>query len=161
MTWRGTTTLRDRIFACLPYLLTLVNGIPFGNSLIAMLPQPLETAVLSLFLPVAILYTIIPFAGLVIFFALFLLVVRNERINHFVRFNTMQALIISIALFLCGLLIGLIGSVTAALSFVVLVLNNAIFLVFLGVFGYSVIQSLRGNYAEIPKISDAVYSQVQ
>ena len=33
MAWRGSTTVKDRIFACLPYLLPLVEGLGFGGSL--------------------------------------------------------------------------------------------------------------------------------
>ena len=31
MTWRGSTTVQDRIFACLPYLLPLLDGLKYGR----------------------------------------------------------------------------------------------------------------------------------
>lgn len=160
MTWRGTTTIGDRILASLPYLLTLMYGLPFGGSLLAMFPV-LAVVLFPLIGPIAAIYSVIPFAGIVVFFALLILVVRNEQIAHFIRFNTMQALLISIVLFLCQLLIGVLGNMGGSVALIVQVLNNTVFIGVLAAFGYSVVQSLRGHYAEIPAISEAVYMQVR
>jgi uncharacterized membrane protein len=162
MTWRGTTTVSDRIFASLPYLLVLVHGLAFSASLLSI--PALGTVLSPVLLPATVLQRVYysnPFMGLIIFFALFLLVVRNERISHFIRFNTMQALLISIVLFLCELVIGGLSSLGGSVTFIVLVLNNAVFLAVLAAFGYAVVQSFRGRYAEIPTLSEAVYLQVR
>src|SRR5919199_3703719 len=103
MTWRGSTTVPDRIFASLPYLLPLIDGLAFGSRYL--FPQ---FPVLQLFfVPLAPLLQIysLPFASLIIFFALYLGVVRNENISHFIRFNAMQAIMLDIVLFLCQVLV--------------------------------------------------------
>lgn len=156
MAWRGTITPLDRVFGCLPYLLPLVEGLIFGSFLFRQFP-----AIGVVFLPFLVLqqiYASIPFAGMIVFFVLFLAVVRNPQINHFIRFNTMQAILIDIALFLCRMAMqillpalgGLIGQT----------LFNTIFLGLLAVVIYSVAQTVLGRYAEIPGISEAVYTQV-
>ncbi len=156
MTWRGSATAKDRVFACLPYLLPLLSVLPFGAYLFRQFP------VLALILlplqPLLAIYTI-PFASLIIFFVLFLGVVRNEKISHFIRFNTMQALLIDIALFLCTMALQIL---TPALGtgLVGQTLFNVVFLGTLAACAYSVVQSVIGRYAEIPGISEAVYSQV-
>jgi uncharacterized membrane protein len=157
MTWRGSTTVPDRIFACLPYLLPLVEGLMFGQFLFAQFPA-LELLFLPL-APVIQIYQTVPFAGMIIFFALYLGVVRNERINHFIRFNTMQAILLDIVLILCSLLLPILGGVP--IGFIVQTLSNMVFLGTLAAFVYAVAQSLLGRYAEIPPISDAVYMQVR
>ena len=96
MTWRGTTTVRDRIFAALPYLLPLMNGLPFGRFLFQQFPV-LQIITLPV-IPLMFLYQYIPFAGFIVFIGLYMLVVRNENIPHFIRFNTMQAILIDIVL---------------------------------------------------------------
>jgi len=73
MNWRGTTTVRDRIFACLPYLLPLVYGLTFGQFLFNQFP--ILQLILIPLSPLLFLYRI-PFIGLIVFFALFMLVVR-------------------------------------------------------------------------------------
>ncbi|HEY9729083.1 MAG TPA: Tic20 family protein [Chroococcales cyanobacterium] len=158
MTWRGTTTVKDRIFACLPYLLPLTSALPFGTYLFRQFPA------LSLLLlplqPVLLIYSAIPFAGLVVFFLLFLLVVRNERIAHFIRFNTMQAILLDILLVLCSLVLPIL---LKALQFNLLTetLLNIVFLGTVVACGYSVVQSILGRYAEIPALSEAVHAQVR
>jgi uncharacterized membrane protein len=158
MTWRGSITVKDRIFACLPYLLPIISGLPFGSRLFQQFP------VLGIFLvplqPIVFIYSTIPFAGLVIFFLLFLLVVRNERIVHFIRFNTMQAILLDILLVLCSLALQILLPALGN-NLVTETLVNVIFLGTVVACGYSIVQSLLGRYAEIPTLSEAVYAQVR
>lgn len=158
MAWRGTTAVTDRIFACLPYLLPIITVIPFGSFLFQQFPA-LRVILIPL-TPVLFIYSAIPFADLVIFFLLFLLVIRNERIIHFIRFNAMQALLLDILLFLCSLvqmyLLRPLGT-----NLITETLINIVFLGTLAACGYSVVQSLLGRYAEIPTLSEAAYAQVR
>lgn len=158
MTWRGSVTVKDRIFGCLPYLLPLVEGITFGGFLLRQFP--VLGVIFIPILPVVGIYNSFPFAGLIVFFALFLLVVRNEKINRFIRFNTMQAILLSIVLALCGLLIRILSPVPGA-NFAIETLANTIFIGLVVAVVYSVAQTIMGRYAEIPAISDAVHMQVR
>ena len=150
MSLRGSTTIKERIFACLPYLLPLVEGLAFGGYLFQQVPalKPLADVYRT--------YRNIPFAGLIVFFALFFLVVRNESIAHFIRFNTMQAILIDIVLVLCSFGLPLFG-----VSFAAEIINNTIFIGVVAAVGYSIIQSALGRYAEVPVISEVVYMQVR
>lgn len=158
MNWRGSATVWDRILACLPYLLPLVEVYPFGQVLLAQFP-PLKLLFLPLF-PLLSIYYGVRYAGLIIFFALFLLVVRNEKISHFIRFNTMQAILLDIVIFLFSILTDVVRLVPGG-GFAIQTLSTTIFLGIVGAVAYSCIQSLLGRYAEIPAISDAVYMQVR
>ncbi|NJL86557.1 MAG: hypothetical protein HC886_12200 [Leptolyngbyaceae cyanobacterium SM1_1_3] len=157
MNWRGSTTVSDRIFAALPYLLPLIYGIGFGAFIFRDFPV-LELLLVPLS-PFLALYRI-PFASIIIFFLLFFLVVRNSNISHFIRFNTMQAILLDIVLFLCQLLFGLLSN-SLGEGLLVQTLSNVIFLGMLAAVVYSVAQSLMGRYAEIPTISEAVHMQVR
>ncbi len=106
MNWRGSTTVTDRIFACLPYLLPLIEVFAFGQFLLR--DFPLLGIVFLPLLPLLRIYYGVRYAGLILFFALWLLVVRNDKIAHFIRFNTMQAIILDIVVFLCGILTDLV-----------------------------------------------------
>jgi uncharacterized membrane protein len=158
MTWRGSTTVPDRIFSSLPYLLPLLHSLVFSGSFFSVFPA-LQVLFVPL-VPVMALYSAIPFANLAIFLALFFLVVRNEKVPHFIRFNTMQALLVDILLVLASLLLRFIGPV-GGLGIVITALSSTVFLGVLAIFIYSVVQSLRGVYAEIPTLSEAAYSQIQ
>lgn len=156
MTWRGSATVSDRIFASLPYLLPLVDGVIFGRYLFSQFP-----ALSLVFVPLIPLVQInsTPFVSLIIFFALFLLVIRNENISHFIRFNAMQAILLDIVIFLVSLLLRILAPVPGV-EFALETLSNTLFLGIVAAFVYSVAQSLLGRYAEIPAISDAVRMQV-
>jgi uncharacterized membrane protein len=158
MAWRGSTTVQDRIFACLPYLLPLMHGFAFGIFLLREFPV-LQYLFIPL-IPLLQIYSSIPFASLIVFFALYLLVVRNESISHFIRFNTMQAILIDIAIFLCSLLLQILSPIPGA-GFATQTIASTIFLGVLAAVVFAAIQSLRGKYAEIPAISDAVHMQVR
>lgn len=158
MTWRGTTSVKDRIFASLPYLLPIISALPFGSFLFRQFPF-LQILLLPL-QPVLLIYSSIPFAGLVVFFLLFLLVVRNERIAHFIRFNTMQAILLDILLILFGLALQILLRGLGT-NLITETLINIVFLGTVATCGYSIVQSLLGRYAEIPTLSEAVYAQVQ
>jgi hypothetical protein len=158
MAWRGSTTIKDRIFAALPYLLPIISGLEFGIFLFKQFPALL--VILIPLQPVLFIYQNIPFAGLVIFFLLFLLVVRNEKIAHFIRFNAMQAILLDILLVLCSMLSQILLRGLGP-NLITETLLNIIFLGTVAACGYSIVQSLLGRYAEIPTLSEAVYAQVR
>jgi hypothetical protein len=158
MTWRGTPTVKDRIFASLPYLLPIISALPFGRFLFTQFPA--LGIILIPLTPVLWIYEAAgPFAGLIIFFLLFLLVVRNERIIHFIRFNAMQAILLDILLVLCSLLFDILWRGLGT-NLITETLFNIVFLGTVAACGYSIVQSLLGRYAEIPTLSEAVHAQV-
>jgi len=144
MTWRGSTDTKDRIFAALVYLLPLYSAFAFGIFIFQQIPFLGAALAIALY-PLAFLYSSLgSFGSLIIFFVLFFAVVRNPRISHFIRFNTMQAILIEILVYLLGLVLGFVARGLGANLVVV----------------YSIIQSVIGKYADIPTISEAAYSQV-
>lgn len=158
MTFRSSTTPKDRAFACLPYLLPIIESLPFSGYLIAVFP-PLQYFFVPL-LPLIALYTSVPFAGIIIFFVLLLAVVRNPNISHFIRFNTMQAILIDIALSLFSLLFRTILAPALGNNLITQTLANTAFLGVIAACVYCIFQTIRGRYAEIPAVSEAVSSQV-
>lgn len=159
MTWRGSTNPTDRLFACLPYLLPLLDGLSFAGPFLSQFPvlQPLFLPLL----PLQFLYRGIPFAGLIIFFVLLMLVVRNDRIAHFIRFNTMQAILLDIILILCSIVVQFVLEPVLGGGLLLETLFNVIFLGTLAAIFYSIVQTVRGLYAEIPTLSNAVHMQVR
>ncbi|MDJ0649346.1 MAG: hypothetical protein QNJ60_11630 [Xenococcaceae cyanobacterium MO_188.B19] len=155
MVWRGSTDVKDRIFAALVYSIPLSIAFSFSRFVIDYVPKPLIALINIFLIPLGIIRSIIPLGDIVIFFLLFLLVVRNEKIKHFIRFNTMQSLLLDIALTLLGMGMGILGS-----NLITVVLSSVIFIITLAVCIYSIVQCALGKYPDIPSISQAVYTQV-
>ncbi len=159
----GTTEIQERLFAALPYSLPLINALPFGSALLTqfgflqILYAPL--------VPLIQIYRI-PFLPIIIFFTLILAVVRNENIPRFIRFNTMQAIILNILLILLLFILSIFNlspnpQGPQVLNLLEKTLFNTIFLGALACCIYSIVQTARGVYAEIPAISEAVNGQVR
>ncbi|PZU98955.1 MAG: hypothetical protein DCE90_03910 [Pseudanabaena sp.] len=153
----------DRLYASLPYLLPIASVVSFGNiSLFSQIPI-LET----IFKPVLVLdqtlsHSIIDFISirLVVWFSIFFLVVRNYEVSQFIRFNSIQALLLDIIVILVGVIVSLIGQLSF-LFFVLEILLNATFIGINAAFLYCVFRCVRGEYAEIPIISEAARYQVR
>lgn len=175
MTWRGATTTQERILACLPYLVPLLNAYDFGIFLFAQFP-PLYL----LFFPIRVLRPIYLLGGgglsivsLLVFIGLYIGVVRNNRIRHLIRYNAMQAIMMGITLSLILMLFSLTdivgsavvtptaGSTTPDASLFFILLFDVLFLGTIGIVVYSVFHTLRGHHAEVPVISNAAYAQTR
>jgi uncharacterized membrane protein len=166
MSWRGSTTPSDRIFSCLVYLLPLMDVVGLTAGVLLASGSFLAPVLAAIVLPLSPLlsfyYGFGGFMPLIIFFALYMLVVRNESVPHFIRFNAMQSILIGIVLSLFSILWGFVfSSIFPATSLITQTIFNTVFLAIVAAVGYSIVQSALGRYAEIPTISEAAYTQVR
>lgn len=165
MTWRSTTEISDKVFGALLYLLPLVRAVFVGNALLKLISNfpalaPVGNVLVILTLPVQFLYSLVPFGlgALVVFFALFLLVVRNPNISHFIRFNALQAILIGFIITIGELILSLLN--LPGLELITDAFYNVLLFGGLAAVGYSIFQCLMGRYPEIPTISEAVNVQI-
>ncbi|MBP0021906.1 MAG: hypothetical protein J7647_30660 [Cyanobacteria bacterium SBLK] len=179
MTWRGSTTMQDKILAALTYLIPILEALQFGGLVLALIfavAPPLALLFTPLFMLMSIYFLSIGGIAIVefgVFLALYILVVQNPKLPHFLRFNAIQALLISIFTYLCRLALSvlgisqqlldpLVGRVSTGSAFSLGdILPTALFIGVIGVSGYAIVQCFRGMYAEIPAISEAAYNQVR
>lgn len=157
MAWRGSTDIKDRFFAAIVYLIPLLYSLQFASFVLEQVP--ILSVILIPLAPLMVIYRI-PFASIIIFFVLYLAVVRNEKISHFIRFNTLQSILLDIALFLISLLLSPSASLLGS-SFIWQIISSVVFLGTLIACGYGIFQSAMGRYAEMPTISEAAYSQLR
>ena len=151
--------IKARTISSLVYLLPLVYALPFGLALLRQFP--LLGVIYAPLSPLIALEFSLPFAGLIVFFGLWFGIVRSDRFSYFVRFNTMQAILLDILLIVCSLVIDILIPGLGRESLLVQTLNNTIFIGTLVACFYAIVQSARGIQAEIPTISDAVSSQIR
>ncbi|BAZ43991.1 hypothetical protein NIES4102_09940 [Chondrocystis sp. NIES-4102] len=150
---------QDRSFGALIYLFPLVYALPFGIPLLSQFP-PLA----QFFSPLITLYRLtnsLPFASLIIFFGLWLGVVRNENVSYFLRYNAMQAILINILQILLSLVMQILVPAFGAQGLITETLTNTIFMGSIAACFFAIFRSLGGQYAELPLISDAASSQIR
>ncbi|NJM45942.1 MAG: hypothetical protein HC860_06990 [Alkalinema sp. RU_4_3] len=179
MAWRGEGKIVDRFWSVLPYMMPLGDALPFVGAAAKVVPGlkfvvvPLYYLALPYMLVEGMFASAIPMLGsFLVFLLLFAVVVRNPRIPHFIRFNTIQAIIIGIAIALLSAVLqviefpfslvpeGLLAN-ASPLDYGFAVLGGTIFFVALGSICYSLFYVVQGKYADIPYISEASYSQVR
>ncbi len=165
MAWRGSTDIKDRIFGTLVYCFAFYDAAAFGQFLLQQFP--VFNFLILPALPAVFIYGLLgtvagQFASFIVFLLLFIAVVRNDRISHFIRYNTMQSILIGIILALISLIVQYVLTPAFGQSGLLIeTLFNVVFLGGLAACYYSMIQSALGRYAEIPTISEAAYSQVR
>lgn len=155
----GSADVKERFFGAAVYLFAIYDAMVLGGSLLAQFPSlaPLFRVLNALITPIRFIYgvfnTAVPiFGSLLVFFILFIAVVRNERIPYFIRFNTLQSILFGIAIALISIVFGFVN----ALGLV----GGVVFILATGASIFCMVQCALGRYPEIPSISAAVYSQL-
>ncbi len=161
MSFRGNVTGLDRFYASLPYLLPLLTGIPLVFLIAKVLPGGevlLSVFAIVLYLPAMLLSVLGPYGNLIVFFAIYLLVVNNPKIKYFIRYHALQSLLIGIAGSLCGLVLSLFPILPPMITGVLgLVVGGGVLIASI----YSIFCAVMGNYGSIPMISEAVEAQLR
>ncbi|OVA08802.1 hypothetical protein BVC80_8801g31 [Macleaya cordata] len=88
----------ERLISAVAYCLPFFNGLQYGRYLFVKYPN--LGLVFEPIFPLLNFYRSIPYASFVAFFALYLGVVRNPSFSRFVRFNSMQAVVLDVLLVL-------------------------------------------------------------
>ena len=152
------TPIWQRVLSGLAYLLPFSDALPFGGPLLQQFPFLGVVALPAL--PLLTFQQLIPFGGLVIFLALYLAVVRNQQVPYLIRFHALQAILLDIVLMVIGLATGPVLHLNPMGGFVERTLANTVFLGALVLALFGLVQSLRGQEADIPTVSDAVRMQL-
>jgi uncharacterized membrane protein len=157
MSSQSSHTAADRFFGCLPYLLPIADVYLFGTFLFREFPS-----LKQLYIPLTPLMMInnTNFGGFILFFGLYIGVVANQKVSRFIRFNTLQAILIGILISLCGLILSYVLLPIMGMGPATQVLMNVVFLGTIAASGYGIIMSAMGEYTQIPQLSETAQIQV-
>ncbi len=147
----------QRLLALLAYLLPWSDGVPFGRYLFPLFP-PLQWLTLPA-LPVLMVEQVVPFGGFLLFLALYLAVVRNQKVPYYLRFHVLQAILVDIVLVVVSLAFSVLLAPLGG-GFAVRTLSNTVFMGVLVLVVFAIVECLRGRQAEIPSLSEAVRMQL-
>jgi hypothetical protein len=149
----------QRILSCFPYILPMMDALGYGRFLFQKVPL-MATIFMKPLQPFVELSQTFPMLSFVSFLGLFLFVVRNKNMPRFVRFNTMQALLLEIILIFPQILTS--SNMGGLIPFMFTeFISNMTFYAIVSIVGYSCICNIRGELpCKIPVISTAVFQQV-
>ncbi len=153
----------QRLLGVLVYLLPWSDAIKFG-----LVPGGLfiDYPILQLLIlpaqPILLLQQIVPFGfgSLLLFFVLFLAVVRNPEVPYFLRFNTLQALLTDIVLVLLSFAFSMLLRPLGGGTLLIGTLASTVLLAVLAIVLFALVECLRGREPDLPGISQAVRMQL-
>lgn len=151
----------DRIVAALPYLLPLLDAMPYAKFL--MFQYPFIARAFAPLAPLMYVFHSFPFAPFLIFLAVYSGIVNNQSFSRFVRYNAMQAVALDVLLIIPQVILdnlikppqdelGLQAYMTA---------YNTLFLFVAICTAIGMGSSLVGQTARLPMVADAADSQVR
>ncbi|GAB4819498.1 hypothetical protein N2152v2_006544 [Parachlorella kessleri] len=152
--------ISDRVVGALPYLIPLFDGLRYGRFFLVQFPAVAD--VLAPLNPLIRLYYGFPFAGLIVFFAVYLGIIQNFRFSRYVRYNAMQAILLDVILILPGLLESVFRPPMGGPGLQIYITGyNTIFLYVLFCVAYGVGSCLVGQSARLPIVAEAADAQVR
>ena len=152
--------LWQRLVGPLFYLLPWNDAINFAGLLFQQYPW-MQWFTLPV-LPLALIEGSIPFGlgGLLLFFVLFLGVVRNPNVPYFVRFNALQALLIDLGLIVLYIGFELLLKPLAGGGLLLGSLSSAVVIAVLAILVFALVECVRGQEPDLPGISQAARMQL-
>lgn len=160
---KNNINLVDRIGAIMPYWLPLLEGLQnFGQQILPDYPFSVMSIYKKTLMPFVLFYVTHPALAFIVFFILYYLFVRAKSPipdRPFIRFNVLQSML----LFLINSLLGAVFRalpIEFRMSLYGLMFCNTLLWFVLSTISYSVMKALKGKYAKIPVISQAVRIQI-
>eukprot|EP00741_Cyanophora_paradoxa_P014911 tig00020830_g14385.t1 len=144
--------IRARLISTTFFMLPFVEGLMFGKYIFK--EFPIWRGPLNVLSPIINIYFGFPLSSMFIFLGLYMLVVRNPKINHFIRFYAMQGMLCHIFLTIWGQVIRFVPKAIET-GMTQKMMFNAIFLYMLSTCAHGIVCSLLGRYQEVDVVSDA------
>ncbi|CAL8462351.1 g1884 [Coccomyxa elongata] len=154
---RGPPSLLVRLASAFLYIVPWIDILTLGREVYHFFPTSLLLYLVPG--PLAPLYYSGQFVPLIVFFLLFLAIVKNNKLHHFVRFNCMQGVMLDIVSMLFTLLRAYVPA-EVRWSFILDIYDMFSWNICMCTILYCVFFSLAGKYADVPYISESVYLQV-
>ncbi|CAI5458763.1 unnamed protein product [Closterium sp. Yama58-4] len=154
----GSVGVPERIISAAVYFLPLLDGARYARFLYAQ--YPFTRVLLDPIIPLVQAYNSFPYAGLILFFLLYLAIIRNQNLDRYVRYNAMQAVILDILMILPSLLERLFAGNDGISLQLTIIFYNTVFLYLFACFVFGVVSCLLGKTPRLPIVAEAADAQV-
>ncbi len=138
-------------------MLPWADAIKYGNELFV--NYPISQVLIIPAIPITMLEQTIPIGNFLLLLILFLGLARNPKAPYFIRFNTMQALLINLILLIIDNLTILFVQLSGP-SILIEIFGKLIFIMTLTTVIFTSIRCLQGIEPDLPGISNAAKMQI-
>nr|XP_043606836.1 protein TIC 20-v, chloroplastic [Erigeron canadensis] len=153
-----TADAPDRLISAVCYFYPFFDGIQYGKYVITQFTF-LQTLIQPL-VPAIKVFKSFPFNGFLVFLTLYFVVVRNNNFSRYVRFNTMQAIVLDVLLIFPDLIERTFNPKDGFGLDVLMSLDSTVFLFLLVSLIYGSSSCFLGQVPRLPIVADAADRQV-
>ena len=150
-------SLGGKILGVLLYMIPWSDSLTFGNHLY--LKYPFIQIIQIPAIPIFIIERSIPFGNLLLFLAIFLGLVRNNKVSYFLRFNALQSLLINIGIIILNFIFQIFFSPFGN-SLIIRTFSSTLLISIFSMIAYCVWSCTQGNEPNLPGISEATKMQL-
>lgn len=148
----------DRIISAVCYFYPFFDGVQYGKYVITQF-TPIQVLIQPL-VPAIRVFKSFPFNGFLVFLTLYFIVVRNSNFSRYVRFNTMQAIVLDVLLIFPDLLERTFNLREGWGLDLMMSLDSTVFLFLLVCLIYGSSSCLLGQMPRLPIVAEAADRQV-
>ena len=150
-------SLGGKILGILLYMIPWVDSLKFGNHIY--LKYPFTQIIQIPAIPIIIIEQTIPFGNLLLFLAIFIGLVRNNKVSYFLRFNALQSLLINIGIIIISFIVDIFFSPFEN-SLIIRTFSTTLLISLFSMITYCVWACTHGNEPNIPGITQATKMQL-
>ncbi|KAF5461194.1 hypothetical protein F2P56_021012 [Juglans regia] len=154
----GSADAPDRLISAVCYFYPFFDGIQYGKYVITQI-TPMQALIQPL-VPAIRVFKSFPFNGFLVFLTLYFLVVRNRNFTRYVRFNTMQAIVLDVLLIFPDVLERSFNPRGGWGLDLLMSLDSTVFLFLLVSLLYGSSSCLLGQVPRLPIVAEAADRQV-
>tara|TARA_B100000579_G_scaffold91238_1_gene72076 strand:- start:290 stop:748 length:459 start_codon:yes stop_codon:yes gene_type:complete len=149
--------LGERVLGILLYMIPWADCLTFGNHLY--IKYPITQIIQIPAIPIIIIERSIPFGNLLLFFAIFIGLVRNSKVSYFLRFNALQSILINIGIIIISFIFQIFFSPFAT-SLLIRTFSSTLLISIFSMIAYCVWSCSQGNTPKLPVVSEATKMQL-
>ncbi len=150
-------SLGGKVLGVILYMIPWTDSIGFGNHLY--IQYPFIQIIQIPAIPIILIERSIPFGNLLLFLAIFIGIVRNNKVSYFLRFNALQSLLINIGIIIIGFIFEILFSPFAN-TLIIRTFSSTLLISIFSVLVFCVWSCIQGNEPNLPGISNAAKMQL-
>ena len=146
-----------KILGVLLYMIPWSDSLTFGNHLF--IKYPFTQIIQIPAIPIILIERSLPFGNLLLFIAIFIGLVRNNKVSYFLRFNALQSILINIGIIILSFIFEIIFNPFLN-SLIIRTFSSTLLISLFSVIVYCVWSCTQGNEPNLPGISKAAKMQL-
>ena len=150
-------SLQGKMLGILLYMIPWADCLSFGNNLFVKYPF---TQIIQIpAIPIIIIERLLPFGNLLLFLAIFLGLVRNNKVSYFLRFNALQSLLLNIGIIIISFIVEIFFTPFSS-TLIIRTLSSTLLISLLSMITYCMWSCTQGKEPNLPVISEATKLQL-